>query len=167
MSTPAVLAQVLDFENVIATAVVNTMVNSGFVAAVYTGLSEPGFQKKRPRAEVQYKHGGMELPLRQLPDGTFRASAFHGEVIVAALTDSRPDAKVSHGQYRAQIRNFFYSLPVNVNNTVGGLTLHAIKSAVESGTSQGFKPEAGEEVTVITFRVQWVIMIQGWNLLST
>src|SRR4051812_40399363 len=100
----SVEATVFDYETIIAAAVVNGFVSGGFEAMLYTGQSDPEFQRARPRVEVQFKLGGSEVPVRQLNDGTLRPQAFHGELMVAAITDTTADAKATHGSYRAQVR---------------------------------------------------------------
>lgn len=168
--TASVEAQLFDFESVIANAVVNAFTNAGFAASAYTGQTPPELQRKRPRVEVQFKQGGMEVPIRQLNDGTYRPQAFHGELMVAAITDVTGTAKQTHGDYRGKVRSFCYTLLPRVNNSAkvqGGLQYHKILSAIESGTTLGFNPEKGEETSVISFRVQFCINSQGFALLAS
>lgn len=155
-------ATVFDYETILAAAIVNAFTAGGFDASIYTAQDAPEFQRARPRVEVQFKLGGTEIPIRQLNDGTFRPQAFHGELMVAAITDSNADGKTTHGEYRAKVRSFCYQILPLVNNVSGGLTLHRVNSMIEQGTTQGFAPERGEETSVLSFRVQFSIHGSAW-----
>lgn len=164
MSDP--VTDAFDFEGVISTAVASIFTAGGFAAGTaLTLLSDPAFQKKRPRVEIFFKVTGQTLPLRMavLADSTQRAAAYRGQLEIRAVSDADVAGKATHSAYRAKVRNFCGKLPYQLNGAA--LTKHRIQSITDSGTQIGLKTADGYEGSVLTFNLDFSIQNDVWATL--
>jgi hypothetical protein len=136
MISDADLMAIYDFEGVLSSAVASVFTKYGFTAGnALTILSDPEFQRQRPRVEIFVQVTGIPQPIQSRPifDGSLRNMAYRGSLEVSAVSNMDSSNSPTHAIYRAKVRNFCATLGNRVNG--GALTKHKIQQIVEGGTT--------------------------------
>ncbi len=161
----SVVADIYDWERVIAEAAATVFTNAGLQA--FTVYSPPEFTKVRPRIEAIFRATGETTPKREaiMPDGTRRAGAFKGELTLHAITDADLPGKNAHGEYRAQVRSICANLGALLNDLA--LKKHKVQWMVEGATTHGIRTQDGYEQSTISFAVDFSVQQDAWPALFT
>src|ERR1044071_2948347 len=162
----SVESDLFDFENIIPTAVASVFTDGGFTAAnALTSLSDPKFQKERARVEIIFKVTGEVFPQRYaiMNDGSVRNAAWKGQLSVVAITAADAAGKITHGEYRAKVRNFCANLRDRVNSTA--LTKHKLQQVLSGPTTVGIRAKDGYEQSTLDYAVEFSIQGDAWAAL--
>ena len=162
----SVESDLFDFENIIPTAVASVFTDNDFTAAnALTALSDPEFQKARARVEIIFKVTGEVFPQRYaiLTDGTVRNAAWKGLLSIVAITAADKAGKITHGEYRAKVRNFCLNLRDRVNGTA--LTKHKLQQVLSGPTTVGIRTKDGFEQSTLDFAIEFSIQGDAWAAL--
>jgi hypothetical protein len=168
MPTDAAIQAIFDFEGVISAAVATVFRSNGFDAGnALTILSDPAFQKKRPRLEIFFSEHGQVVPQRMAvqPDGTEIPAAYKGTLEIHAITAPNAAGKQVHSLYRSKVRYFCGKLRSQVNGTA--LTKHKIQSIVATDTQINLKTADGYEGSIFTFDVAFSVQSDAWGTLAS
>jgi hypothetical protein len=152
---------VYDFEVIIPTAVATIL--EALDLDAYTIADTIDFQKKRPRVEVVYHHHGDTNPKRmaKLPDGTYRSSAFRGELRLFAISAADETGKLEHSRYRSMVRNAIAALEPSVNETQ--LPLHKIQFVQTGQEETGVRQADGYQQTTFSITVDISMQQDAWR----
>lgn len=156
---------IYDFEGAIEGATAQMFTDEGIVCL--TEISDPQFQKERPRLEIEFtlgSSGTMLLPERGVvaAAGFARATTFSGNLSVDVITAADYGL---HRQFKARVRNIIATLARRLNDGIK-LPYHAISSVNFGSAEPMIKAEDGLYLTRMSFDLNFSVQANAWASLN-